>query len=202
MKNGVRPRFRELRGQLPDAAQRYPKMPLMDVAQELTEAPLSSEALAARYRELCDDPRFANLPGKIELDGWGRILMSPASNYHGQLQGRLCRILGLLPGEAFVEGSVVSADRLLVPDVVWASAAFLAAHRNETPYTQAPEICIEVVSPSNSLQELRDKVAQYLLLGAVEAWIVYPQSRRIEFFGRQGSLAASAYPVDLSSLFD
>jgi Uma2 family endonuclease len=174
----------------------------MDAPHELIEAPLSSEALAARYRELCDDPRFANLPGKIELDCWGRILMSPATNYHGQLQGRLCRIFGALPGEAFVESSVVSAERLMVPDVVWASAAFLAAHRDETPYTRAPEICIEVVSPSNSLQELREKVAEYLAMGAVEAWIVYPQSKRVSFHGRQGELASTAYPVDLAGLFD
>jgi hypothetical protein len=60
---------------------------------ELTEAPLSSEELAIRYRALCDDPCYANVPGKIELDAWGRMVMTPPSFYHGVLQGRLCRRL-------------------------------------------------------------------------------------------------------------
>jgi hypothetical protein len=49
---------------------------------ELVEVPLSCEELGARYRALCEDPCYANIPGKLELDAWGRMLMSPASNYH------------------------------------------------------------------------------------------------------------------------
>jgi hypothetical protein len=46
---------------------------------ELIEAPLSIQDLAARYRALCDDPCYANVPGKIELDVWGRMVMTPSS---------------------------------------------------------------------------------------------------------------------------
>jgi hypothetical protein len=35
---------------------------------EVVEAPLSSEALGERYRAICEDPCYANVPGKIELD--------------------------------------------------------------------------------------------------------------------------------------
>jgi hypothetical protein len=55
-------------------------------------------------------PRFENLPGKIELDAWGRILMSPASNDHGIVQGRLCQRLVVLGGQALVGASVVTAE--------------------------------------------------------------------------------------------
>ncbi len=48
--------------------------------QELIEAPLNADQLAVRYRALCADPIYANIPGKVELDVWGRFLMSPASN--------------------------------------------------------------------------------------------------------------------------
>lgn len=174
----------------------------MGELREVIEAPLSTEELAVRYRALCDDPLFANVPGKIELDSWGRILMSPASNYHGMVQGRLCRRLADLGGEAFVEASIVTAAGLFVPDVVWASNAFMQAHANETPYTRAPEICVEVASPGNSLKELREKVDAYLAVGALEAWIVYPQSKRFEFFRADGKSARSVYTVDLSGLFD
>ncbi|MCI5150128.1 MAG: Uma2 family endonuclease, partial [Candidatus Electrothrix sp. MAN1_4] len=32
------------------------------------------------------NPYLQNLPFKIELNKWGKILMSPASNHHGILQ--------------------------------------------------------------------------------------------------------------------
>ena len=44
---------------------------------EIIQAPLTGEGLATRYRELCANPLLANLPGKFELDLWGRILLSP-----------------------------------------------------------------------------------------------------------------------------
>jgi Uma2 family endonuclease len=174
----------------------------MSEIREVIEAPLSGEELAIRYRSLCDDPRFENLPGKVELDSWGRILMSPASNYHALVQGRLCRRLAVLGGEAFVEASIVTSIGVFVPDVVWASTDFMRAHRNETPLTRAPEICVEVASPGNSTKELREKVEAYLTLGAVEAWIAYPQSRRFEFFTTGGKVTQSGYAVDLSGSFD
>jgi Uma2 family endonuclease len=173
----------------------------MGNVHELIEAPLSSEELAERYRDLCEDLRFVNLPGKIELDVWGRIVMSPASFYHGVLQGRLCRSLAMLGGEVVVEAPVVTAMGLLVADVAWASAQFMSEHRSETPLTCAPELCIEVASPSNSLKELREKIDAYLATGAQEVWIVYMQSKRCEFYGKQGLIQRSTYAVDLAGLF-
>ena len=173
----------------------------MGNVQELIEAPLSSEELAARYRALCDDPCYANVPGKIELDVWGRMVMTPASFYHGVIQGRLCLSLAKLGGEVAVDAPVATPMGLFVADVAWASARFMTAHRGQTPLTQAPEICIEVVSPSNSVKELREKTDAYLATGADEVWIVYPQSKRCEFYGKQGLMQRSIYAVDLAELF-
>jgi Uma2 family endonuclease len=168
---------------------------------ELIEAPLSSQDLAARYRALCDDPCYANVPGKIELDLWGRMVMSPASNYHSALQAALTAKLAALGGRVFVEASVVTTAGVLVADVAWASESFMLARGFETPYTRSPELCIEVVSPSNSRKELREKVAAYLEAGAKEVWIVFPQSKRFEFHGPEGMLARSQYAVDLANVF-
>jgi Uma2 family endonuclease len=171
--------------------------------QELIEAPLSSVELGARYRALCDDPFFANVPGKIEVDIWGRLLMSPpASSYHSALQGRLSQRLAVLGGEMFVELAVVTPAGVFVPDVAWASRGFMQLHAFETPYTKAPELCIEVVSPSNSVKELEDKRIAYLAAGAQEVWIIYPQSKRCELYTSQGLITRSAYAVDLAGLFD
>lgn len=175
----------------------------MSAILEVTEQPLSREALAQRFRDLCEDPRFANLPGKIELDAWGRIIMSPASNQHGLLQARLVELLRRsLGGAAFVEASISTNPDVRVADVAWASDEFVRAHGQESPFMVAPEMCIEVASPSNSARELREKVAAYLASGATEAWIVHAPTKRIEFFGAAGPLAGTAFALDLDRLFD
>jgi len=174
----------------------------MDKVQELIEEPLSSEELAVRYRDLCKDRFYENVPGKIELDVWGRVLMTPPSVYHGIVQGRLCRSLATLGGEVLVETPIATAMGLFVADVAWASSAFMGSHSNESPLTRAPEVCVEVVSPSNSRKELREKIDAYLAAGAEEVWIVYPQSKRCEFNGKQGLLERSSFAVDFSRLFD
>jgi Uma2 family endonuclease len=170
--------------------------------QELIESPLSREELAVRYRAMCEDVRFANLPGKIELDLWGRMVMSPASAYHAMVHGRLCQRLAVLGGETFAEAPIVTAMGLFVADVAWGSAQFISAHGGETPLMWAPELCIEVVSPSNSVKELQEKLTAYLAAGAEEVWILYPQTKRCEFHGRQGLIERSRCPVDLTGIFE
>ena len=170
-------------------------------AQEVIESPLSAEELAIRYRALCDDPLYANVPGKIELDLWGRMVMSPPGTYHGLLQGRLCQRLAALGGETFGEVPIATALGLFVPDVAWASPQFISAHRGETPLMRAPELCIEVASPSNSRKEMREKIDAYVAAGAEEVWIVYLQTKRCEFYGKEGLLQRSRFAVDLAGLF-
>jgi Uma2 family endonuclease len=174
----------------------------MDKVQELIEAPLSSDELANRYRDLCHDRRFSNAPGKIELDVWGRVLMTPASVYHGRIQGRLSQKLAILGGgETLIEVGIATPMGLFVPDLAWASTQFLNEHAGEWALTQAPELCIEVVSPTNSVKEMEEKTAAYLAAGAAEVWIVYPQSKRYEVYGKQGLLQRSAYPIDWLGVF-
>ncbi|MFM9970143.1 MAG: Uma2 family endonuclease [Burkholderiales bacterium] len=175
----------------------------MSAILEVMEQPLSREALAQRFRDLCEDPRFANLPGKVELDAWGKIIVSPANNQHGLLQARLVELLRRsLGGSALVEASISTNPDLRVADVVWASDAFMQTHGRETPFSMAPEICIEVASPSNSARELREKLTAYLAVGAREAWIVYPMTKRIEFFDSAGPLPRTKFALELDRLFD
>ncbi|HET7366602.1 MAG TPA: hypothetical protein VFJ70_23760 [Burkholderiales bacterium] len=116
--------------------------------QELIEKPLSPDELATRYRAMCDDPCFANVLGKVELDVWGRVLMSQASSYHGLIQGRLVhKLKSVLGGEVITEAPIVTPGGLFLPDVSWASSQFVSAHRSEIALTRAREICIEVFRP-------------------------------------------------------
>ena len=56
------------------------------MTSEIIDKPLTREELGSMYQRMCEDPYFANIPGKIELDMWGRIVLSPASTYHGMIQ--------------------------------------------------------------------------------------------------------------------
>jgi Uma2 family endonuclease len=53
-----------------------------------------------------------------------------------------------------------------VPDVVWASPEFMAQHRNVKELRVAPDLCIEVLSPTNTRIEMAEKRAAYLAAGA------------------------------------
>jgi Uma2 family endonuclease len=174
----------------------------MNQVRELIEAPLSREELALRYRDLSDDPLFANVPGKIELDTWGRMLLSPTSNYRGMIQARLCNRLADLGGETCIKAPIATAMGLFVADLAWSSTEFFQLHRDEFSLIVAPEICIEVVSPLSSVKEVQEKVMAYLSVGAQEVWIVLMQSKRCAFYGKQGLVERSAFDVDLSRLFD
>ena len=43
----------------------------MSTTPEIIEKPLTREELSTMYRQICEDPFFVNIPGKIELDMWG-----------------------------------------------------------------------------------------------------------------------------------
>ena len=156
------------------------------------------EDLSSRWAEVVGDPALRDLPFKIELNAWGKIEMSPASNRHGRLQARVASELNrqMPDGEAITEASIVTDIGVRVPDVVWASPAFLTAHGESTPFPRAPEICVEIVSPSNSAEETREKVRAYLAAGALEVWVVL-EDGRAKYFDATGELAGTVFPVRL-----
>jgi Uma2 family endonuclease len=160
--------------------------------------PTGTLSLAQRWAEVVADPALRDLPYKIELNAWGKIEMTPASNRHGRLQARTASELNrqLSEGDAITEASVLTDIGVRVPDVVWASAAFLKAHGEETPFSSAPEICVEILSPSKTEAETREKVRAYLAAGAEEVWLVR-EDGRAAFFDRAGERSAFRFPVRL-----
>lgn len=143
------------------------------------------------WSEVLENPLFENLPFKIELNRFGQILMSPASNSHGNMEYRVGRALEshCPPGEIIIECSIQTSDGVKVADVAWASNAFINEFGYVTPYPQAPEICVEIVSPSNSDEEMRIKTELYLARGAQEVWLVSAQ--KLRFFSHSGELSRS-----------
>ena len=159
----------------------------------------SPDFLIARWGELCRDPSLEDLPYKIELNASGKIEMSPANNRHARLQGELAfELRRQLPGGVVLtECSLFTTMGIRVPDVVWASSDFLTAFGEITPYMRAPEICVEITSPSNPRGEIEEKTQAYLAAGANEVWIV-AEDGTIRYFGAQGETPRSGFPVSVS----
>jgi Uma2 family endonuclease len=157
------------------------------------------EALIARWREVLADPSLQDLPYKIELNAWGKVEMTPASNRHSRLQGLVLAQLSrqLIGGAILPECSVLTSIGVRCPDAAWASPEFMAAYGEITPYTRAPEICVEVLSPSNAQAEVEEKTRAYLAAGAYEVWIV-SEAGTIRYFGAAGEKEKSDFPVTIS----
>ncbi|MEM7587481.1 MAG: Uma2 family endonuclease [Acidobacteriota bacterium] len=144
------------------------------------------------WASIIENPLLRNLPFKIELNKFGQILMSPASNKHGWLQSKIVIAIARHSshGEVITECSVDTPDGVKVADVAWASGDFIARFGYETPYPKAPEICVEIISPSNSREEISHKVSLYLTQGAHEVWTV-DEDAAVTVHGASGKLAVS-----------
>jgi Uma2 family endonuclease len=174
----------------------------MATSDRRIEAPLAPAELAARWQELCADPTFEDVAARIELTEWGEILMSPVGKTHGLTAMRLAEALRkALGGHTMAEVGVATSIGVRAPDVAWCSDAYLRAHPEEMPLSSAPDLCIEIVSVHNALPKLREKAMAYVRAGAREAWLVYPDSRQVEIYGRDGRLTTTGFGVEMAMLF-
>ena len=144
------------------------------------------------WSEVINNPILKDLPFKIELNKFGKLLMSPASNSHGRTQMKIGNQLSakLPDGEVISECSIQTSEGVKVADVVWASNEFIKTFAYKTPYPKAPEICIEIVSPSNSKAEMAEKIELYLAKGAKEVWLVY-ENEKTEIYTHEGQIDKS-----------
>jgi len=126
-----------------------------------------------QWQEVCEHPSFKNLPFKIELNEYGKVLMTPVKVYHSAFQGEIEFLLRSLlkTGKALPECAIATSKGTKVADVVWASDEVFAQIKNEIECSIAPEICIEVISLSNTKEEMQEKAQLYFEQGAKEFWM-------------------------------
>lgn len=149
------------------------------------------------WNQVIADPALSDLPYKIELNEWGHIEMSPASNLHGLLQTNIAILLRerLPRGKAFVECSIRTARNVKVADVVWGSENFFRKTGLVTPLPVSPEICVEILSPGNSKAEMDIKKDLYLAEGAREVWFC-SENGEMAFHDHSGKIERSGICPD------
>ena len=145
---------------------------------ELLELPDIEDVTAfnlKRWEELLDDPFVRDYVGRVETDRYGRIIMIPPPAYdHGGFQSGISYALKhyLMKGRVTVETPISTSEGVRIADASWASDNFLSSLPEKCVcLPSAPEICIEVVSPSNSRGELEEKRRLYFEAGAKEFWL-------------------------------
>ena len=148
---------------------------------------------ALNWEEIIADRTLRDLPYRIETNRYNKIIMSPASCWHRDCQLEIAALLRqLLPeGRASVECAVQTAEGVRVADAAWISRERRAPHRWATVLPIAPDICAEVLSPSNTREEMVEKMTLYFAKGAREVWLC-DEHGRMEFFTSESAPGAVA----------
>lgn len=139
------------------------------------------------WDEIVRDPALQDLPYKVETNSRGQIVLSPQKNRHSLRQEAVQDLLRDHAPEGFTppEFAIATPEGVKVPDVVWMSLdRQREMEQTGDPSTLAPEICVEVLSSSNTEEEIREKRELYFEAGAEEVWIV-TEDEQIRFFGRE-----------------
>lgn len=157
------------------------------------------------WADVCAIPWLKDIPAKIETNKYNKIIMSPASTWHGSYESEIgLQLNRLLPGGRIInECPIETSDGTRVADVAWMSKDRFRPHRRSISLPVAPEICVEVLSPSNSRAEMLGKMNLYYAAGASEVWLCDDHGR-MEFFvkGSTESVPNSAMCPDFPSCID
>ena len=123
----------------------------------------------------------------------GRLLSEPLPGYrHGRLVVRIASVL-----DAFVRerglGEVVAADVGFIlarspdtvrgPDVAFVSKKRLRSFQDRKKYFPgAPDLAVEVLSPSERAGMIHGKIADYLAAGTRLVWVIDPEAQTVSVY--------------------
>ncbi len=113
------------------------------------------------------------------------------SKLHGRLQAKLIGLLYMSYGETH---TIYSELSIALPPLYAKQVPDVALYEGATTYTTADEIvvsvpptlAIEILSPTQNLVELTDKIAGYLAAGVKSCWLVLPGIRSVAVSSQVG----------------
>ena len=142
-----------------------------------------------RVEEL-DQPGF---PSKFaEIREGALVVSEPAGKYHNRLASRFEDLfMDFCSGDPELDyggdndGFLLQRDpdTLVSPD---ASLYRFQPEKEKTWLEFAPELAVEVISPSNRKAEVDYKLKQYLAHGGEQVWVVDPDTEEIEMYFYDG----------------
>ena len=135
--------------------------------------------------------QFLALPDdgcRHELDEGELVASPPSSTNHGDLSAQLVYLLRFALKD-HKEFRVMSESGFVLDEAPYTVRApdvsvcrrDRTRRRKDSPYLSgAPEIAVEVLSPSDTVSRMRKKLRQYLDSGAVYVWVVDGENREVE----------------------
>ena len=133
---------------------------------------------------------LADSENSYELVRGELFVMSPASPVQGRYASRLNVALGGYVeehelGEAYVSEpgfqlQLGPEQTVRSPDVAFVREERIPSPEEESGFwALAPDLAVEIISPSETAQMIQDKVDDYLAAGVRLIWLVYPKSKRV-----------------------
>ncbi len=144
---------------------------------------------ADAFYDMIQQPEFADR--RVELVAGEIIDMPLPSPIHAAILGTLSaeiinfvrkRDLGrVLSGDApfVLERNPEGRDTLRGLDIAYISADRFPGKLPRSPLHVAPDLAVEIISPSNKAEDIEKKIEQFLDAGTTMIWIVYPDLRSI-----------------------
>ncbi|MAS97129.1 MAG: hypothetical protein CMO55_28390 [Verrucomicrobiales bacterium] len=142
-------------------------------ATELADTDFHAFNLAV-WEAILADKDLAALPYRIETDQHGQLIMSPPpAPGHGNKQIKIgAKLMELTEtGEVVSECPISTRLGVKAADIAWCSQELWERSGEFPCFTECPEICVEVLSPSNTKGEIEEKKSLYFEAGAKEVWI-------------------------------
>jgi Uma2 family endonuclease len=156
------------------------KVLVMDTQTSIPTKPITGEELFEMPgADLCE-----LVEGEIKR-------MSPTGWKHGGVESNLTERLNAFVRENDL-GRVLTGEVGIYtgrdPDTVrGADVLFISHERLESASPDgfldvAPELIVEIMSPTNKWEEVRRKIEEYLAIGVEQVWIVEPANRAVQIY--------------------
>ncbi len=123
-----------------------------------------------------------------------------AGELHGAIATNVIIVLGSYV-KAHQLGRVYPADTTYIleedahgvqlmrlPDVSFVAADRMKTHERHTYYQLAPDIAIEIISPSERAVNIRAKLKDYLRTGVRHVWHIYPETQEVVVYRADGTV--------------
>jgi Uma2 family endonuclease len=129
--------------------------------------------------------------GRCELVDGRIIPLPPTEPNHGRIESRLDFALQLWArftgrGQVLVGDAGIylrrNPDTVRAPDVLYISNERYAQYGGTGYLNVAPELAVEVLSPSDRWSEVTEKVEAFLRAGVDRVWVVDPRLKRVSVY--------------------
>lgn len=148
-------------------------------------------------------------PELFEVVNGVRVEVPPMSAFASRLASRLIGHINefagpLGSGEAVTETLFrlpLENEQERRPDAAYVSAERWPLDRelSITPraWDVVPDLVVEVVSPSDKIEDLEEKLIEYFEAGVTTVWVVYPRSKTVHVYDSLDQVRAVREPHDL-----